>query len=104
MLRHNDLCLQLRRSAGCGVEVVEFEPQQDAIAIGLVVWIADRPMVMFDFEAVKLQDQGAVGHQTLILRAAMRTLAIQQTLIPAAAGFDIANAYERLWSHEKFVG
>jgi hypothetical protein len=43
-----------------GVKVVHFEPEQDAVSIGLVIAVANPPMVVFHFEAVQLKDQLAI--------------------------------------------
>jgi len=42
------------------VKVVHFEPEQDAVSIGLVIAVANPPMVVFHFKAVQLKHQLAV--------------------------------------------
>lgn len=42
------------------VEVVYFEPEQYAVSVRLVIAIANRPMVVFNTEAVQLKDQLAI--------------------------------------------
>ena len=81
------------------VEVIHLKPEQHTIALGSVGWIADGAVMMFDVEAVQLQDERAILHQLLIVLAAMSSAASQQALIPAAAGFDVRDANERLGSH-----
>ena len=34
------------------VKVVHFEPEQDAVSVGLVIAVGNRPMVVFNFKAV----------------------------------------------------
>jgi hypothetical protein len=43
-----------------GVKVVHLEPEQDTVSVGLVIAVANQPMMVFDFEAVKLKDQLAI--------------------------------------------
>jgi hypothetical protein len=81
------------------VKVVHFEPEQDAVSIGLVIAVADRPMVVFNLEAVQLKNQSAVRNQLLVLGASMGAPAAQQALIPSAAGFYIGYCDERLRAH-----
>jgi hypothetical protein len=42
------------------VKVVYFEPEQDAVSVGLVIAVANRSMMVFNFEAVQLKHQLAV--------------------------------------------
>ena len=73
------------------VEVVNLEPQKHAVSVGFVVRIADRAVMMLDVESVQLKNQHTVRYQTLVLFAAVRALASEETLIPAAARFDIGH-------------
>jgi hypothetical protein len=34
------------------VKVVHFKPEQDSVSVGFVIAISNRPMVVFNFEAV----------------------------------------------------
>jgi hypothetical protein len=81
------------------VEVIHLEPEQHTIPVGSVSAIADGAVMMFDFKAVQLQDEAAILHQLLILRAAVSPPAAQQALIPPTAGFDIRDKDERLRAH-----
>lgn len=38
------------------VKVVHFKPKQHAVSVGLVIAVTNRAMVMFNLEAVQLQD------------------------------------------------
>lgn len=53
------------------VEVVDLEPEQDAIAVGLAGWIADGAVMMFYVKAVQLQDEAAILYQLLVVAAAV---------------------------------
>jgi hypothetical protein len=86
-----------------GVKVVHFEPEQDAVSVGLVIAVANRPMMVFDFEAVQLKDQLAIRNQLLVLGASMAAPATQQALVPPAAGFDIGYCDERLRAHRSTI-
>jgi hypothetical protein len=97
--RHDDLGLHLGRAQHGRVEIIGLEPEQDAVAIRLVIGIANRPVMVFDVEAVQLQDQHAMRGQSLIFMAAMRAIAAKQALIPPAAGLDIGNGNEGLGAH-----
>ena len=81
------------------VKVVHFKPEQDAVSIGLVIAVANPPMVVFHFEAVQLKDQLAIGNQLLVMGTSMKTPAAQQSLVPSAAGFHVGYCDERLRSH-----
>jgi hypothetical protein len=81
------------------IKVFYLEPEQDAISIGLVVGIADGPMMVFDLETVQLKNQLAVRSQLFVVRTAMTASATEQTLIPPAAGFDISDCDEGLRTH-----
>ena len=99
MARQDDFGVQFGDTGDRGIEVVDFKPQEYAISIGLVIRITDRSVVVFDLKAVQLQDQHAVGDQSLIFRAAVRALAAEQTLVPPAARFDVGHCDEGLGTH-----
>jgi hypothetical protein len=82
-----------------GVEVVYLEPQQYTISVWLVFTIADGAVMVFDCEAVQLEDKLAVRDQALIFAASVITSAAEETLIPAAACFDVSYCDERLRIH-----
>jgi hypothetical protein len=81
------------------VKVVYFEPEQDAVSVGLVSAVANRPMMVFNFEAVQLKDQLAIRNQLLVLGASVAAPATQQALVPSAAGFYIGYGNERVRAH-----
>lgn len=60
MPRNHDLDAHLGGTLHNCVKVVNFKPQQNAIAIGLVVPIAYRTVMMFYFEAVQLKNKFAI--------------------------------------------
>jgi hypothetical protein len=96
----DDLRLHLGHSRHRGVEVVDFEPEQEAVAIRSVGRVPYRPVVVFDLEAVELKDEDAIADQALIFRAAVCALTAKQPLIPPAAGLDIGDGDEWLGPHD----
>lgn len=75
MAGHDDFGVQFGRASHGGIEVVELEPHEDAIA-AREVRIADRAVMMLDVPAVQLQDQNAAGCiQAFVFWAAVGTLA-----------------------------
>ncbi len=103
MTRQDDLSLQVLSAGQSCVEVVEFKPQEHAISVGRDVWISDATVMMLHIPSVQLKNQPAVRDEPLILPAAMRTLAAQETLIPATARLNIAHTNQGLWNHANFV-
>src|SRR5262249_28915484 len=102
VLRQDDFRLEGGDAGQGSIEIVDLKPQQHAVAIGLVVWIADGPVVMFDVKAVQLEDERAiVRDQALIFRTAVITAAAEETLVPAAAGFNVGDGDEGLGTHQK---
>ena len=99
MARRDDLGLQFIAAPHRRVEIVDFEPEQNAVAVGLVVGIANSAVMMLDFEIMQPQDKPVAANQPLVFLAAVRALAAKQSLIPAARRLDVGNADERLWSH-----
>ena len=89
--RVNDFGFELVCAGQRRIEVANLEPQQEAVAVGAVIGIADRPMVVRDPEPVQLENEGAPRDQPLVFATAVRALAAEQMLIPATAGFDIAD-------------
>ncbi len=56
-----------------GIEVVDLEPQQNSVAVGLGVGSPIILWVMFNGPVVKLKDQAPIRDQTLVLHASVRT-------------------------------
>src|SRR5579859_4434133 len=81
------------------VEVIHLKPEQHTIAVGSAGAIADGAVMMFDVKAVQLQDEPAILHELLIVRAAVSPAAAQQALVPPAAGCNIRYTDERLGAH-----
>ena len=71
MAREDRLRLHVGGTGHGGVEVVDFEPQQQAVAVGLVLRVTDRPVVMLDLKAVELEDQHIIADQSFIDRPAV---------------------------------
>jgi hypothetical protein len=82
------------------VKIVDFKPQQDTVAIGLVIRIADRPVVVFDLKAVKLEDQHTVRDQSFIFRPTVRAPTADETLVSPATRFDVGHRDEGLGPHQ----
>lgn len=99
MLREHDLNSHLRGSLHDFVEVIDLKPQQHAVAVGLMVWVADWPVMVMHVKAVQLKDELSAVDQLLVGRSAVIAAASEQTLIPPAAGFDIGDGDERLGTH-----
>ena len=90
MARQNNLGFKFGDTDERGIEVVDFKPQKYAIAIRLVLGIADRPVVMLDLKPVQLQNQDSLKNQPFIFLPAVVALTAKKSLIPPAAGFDIS--------------
>jgi hypothetical protein len=103
MARQDNLGIQLRSPLNCCIEIVHLEPQENAIPVRPISRIADAPMVVFHAKGMELQDQDAATFESLVLLAAMRALTTQQPLVPAATRFNLAHAYEWLWTHAQVV-
>lgn len=99
MPRLHNLGAHLGRTLHNIVKVVHFKPEQDSIAIWFEMRIGNRSMIMFIDEAMKLQNQTAIGNQLLIGGTTVITPAPQQTLIPSAACLHIGNHDHRLRTH-----
>jgi hypothetical protein len=56
----NDLRAHVSAALHHGVEVIDFEPQQYAVSVGLVVAVPDRAVMVFHFEAMQLEDELSV--------------------------------------------
>jgi 2-keto-4-pentenoate hydratase len=87
----NDLRIHFIGASNSCIEVIDLKPQKNAIPVGLVTRITNRPVVMFDLESMQLKDQDAIRDEPLILCATVRTSAAKQALAPAAACLDIAH-------------
>jgi hypothetical protein len=98
MARHQHVRLHPFRAGDGGVEIVDLEPEEHAVAVGLDGRIADRAVMMLDLPPVQLQDQGIVRNQALVFGPAMRAAAAEEILVPSAARFDVADGDEGLWA------
>lgn len=66
MARHDNLDVQFSGAQHGRFEILHLEPQQHPVAIGLIVPISDRHVVVVTFEAVQLQNELPVGDELLI--------------------------------------
>ncbi len=96
----NHLGAQSTGAFDCGVEVVDFEPQEDAVPVRAGVRVTNRAVVVIDLPIMKLHDQLTVGDETLVLRASVVAVTAEQLLVPPATGFDVAYRDQRLGSHD----
>src|SRR5262245_54426961 len=102
MHRHHDGRAKRGGAADRGVEVIDFEPEQDAVAVGPLLLIADATVMVLHLPTVELQDEPTLAvHKPLVLWAAVVTAAAEHLLIPAARGFDIGHGKQRLWAHDR---
>ena len=99
MPRQHNVGLQFRGARRGGIEVVDLEPEQDAVAIRPVVAIAEGTVVVRDVERVQLHHQPVTVYEPLVLGPAVVAAAPEEPLIPPAAGFDVRHDEERLGSH-----
>ena len=81
------------------VEVVDLKPQKHAVSVWLNILIPDGAVMVLHFPPVQLQNRPTMRDQPFILRATMRALTTEETLIPATARLDITNANEGLCTH-----
>jgi hypothetical protein len=56
MARHKDFRFQFCNPADSGIEIVNLKPEQHSVAIRPVIRITNMPMMMLNFESVKLED------------------------------------------------
>lgn len=67
MPRQHDVDFHFGRASQGRLEVVQLEPQQDAVAVWPVPGVADGAMIVLDLEGVELQYELAAARQTLVL-------------------------------------
>src|SRR3954447_11408694 len=84
----------------CAVDLIDLEPEQQAVTRRQVMRVANWSVMMLLLPAVKLQDQLSRKNEPLIVGPAVHALTAEQSLIPPAARLNIANAYQRLRSHQ----
>jgi len=94
--RHDHLDSHLIGALDDGVEVVDLEPEEKAVAVGFVVAVGDETVMVRRLEAVELQDELVVEAETIVVRAAMVAAEAEELLVPAAAGLDVSNSDEGL--------
>ena len=96
----DDLGWQLRGPGHGGIEILDLKPQQHAVAIGTVIRITHRAVIMVHFPVMELHDQGLAIHEPLVLRTTVVALTAKQSLIPSTRCFDVRDGNERLWAHD----
>lgn len=85
-----------------GIEIIHFKPQEGTVT-GWNVWVTNRAMMMVRVPPVQLQYEAPLRDQSLIMRTTMGAPAVKETLIPSAAGFNIAHANQWLWTHRDLL-
>ena len=100
MARLDDLSLQFGDTGDRGIEVVDFKPQEHAVAIGRVISITDRPVAVFDLKTV--QPGGSAHHSRPIAHIPPRRARSDSrgAAVSTAARFDIGHRDERLGTHQ----
>jgi hypothetical protein len=99
MTRHEDFSAHRLGPYNGSVKVVNLEPEKQAVPRRHVVRVADASVVMFHFPSVQLHHELAGMDEAFVIRPAMIALAVEQPLIPSAAGLNVSNANQWLWSH-----
>jgi hypothetical protein len=99
MRRHDDIDAHLHTAVDCRVEIVDLEPQQDAVAIGAVVGLADATVIVLYVEVMQLHHEPITIDEALVVGAAVVAANPQQLLVPPAAGLDIGGTDQRLRVH-----
>ncbi len=94
----DDLGAQFGDPSEGGIEVLDFEPEQDSVAVRKVS-VPDPSMVVGDVPGMELKDEDLPGDQLFVVVAAMRAAATQEALIPPAAGLDVTDTDEWLRAH-----
>lgn len=101
MARQNNLSFQTLGARNCRIKILNFEPQQHAVADS-EVRLAYAPVMMRHLPIVQLKNQPAIRDQPLVIWAAMGALAPEKLLIPAARRLDVPRANKRLWMHRPY--
>lgn len=105
----HDRCLELPRAFNGGVEIVDLEPEQHAVADGQV-GIAHRAVVVINVPRVQLQDQPVAAPlgvvqlrvaQTLVLGTTVTALATEQAFVESTRGFNVTACNQRLSAHDR---
>jgi hypothetical protein len=98
--RNHDRRAQVPEARHRGVEVVDLEPGEDAVAVRPVIGVAEVAMMVVDLEAVELQDQLACAvHEPLVPRAAVCAARAEEPLIESARRLDVVAHDEGLGAH-----
>ena len=101
MTRHDDFNVHFRGALHDRIEVVYLKPQQYAVAVWLVVRIANGAVIVIRFKGVQLKNKFAILNQPLINGTSVIASAAQQALVPAAARFHIGDRNQRVSTHRQ---
>lgn len=107
----HDLGIELTGAGDHFLKVVDFEPQQYAVADRLC-WVANGTMMMIGMPIVQLQDQPVASPfarvvpwvpQPLIFRTTMPSCTAEQSLVPLARGLNVLAEDERVCTHGPII-
>jgi hypothetical protein len=102
--RYDHLHCHLVGALHDGVEVVDLEPKQEAVAVGFVVAVGNVAVVVLGLEAVELKDELVIEAEAVIVWTTMVAAQVEEALVPATAGLDVRNCDEGLGAHEGSFG
>src|SRR3954454_22090266 len=98
--RQHDVGVERFSAANRVVEIVDLEPERDAVAVRPRRWVADWAMVMLDSEAMQLEHEASVAKQALVFLSTVPAVTTEQLLIPTTAPRNVGDRDQRLRSHE----
>ena len=99
MRRHDDIDAHLCTSTDRRVEIINLEPQQDAVSIGVVVRLADATVIVLYLKVVQLHHKPISIDQAFVVGAAVVATDAEQLLVPTAAGLNISGTDKGLRVH-----
>jgi hypothetical protein len=91
--RQEDLGFQLRSAGDRRVDVVDLEPQQDAIAVRFGRGVTNRAVMVFDITPVQMKNHRAVPDEAFVFRTAVGAFTAEEAL--GTTGYSLRR-HERL--------
>src|SRR4051794_28057778 len=98
--RQHEVGVERFSAANRVVEIVDLEPERDAVPVRPRRWVADWAMVMLDSEAMQLEHETSVAKQALVFLSTVPAVTTEQLLIPTTAPRNVGDRDQRLRSHE----
>jgi hypothetical protein len=89
--RQHDLRVERFGATDSVVEVIDLEPERDAVAVRPQRGVADSAVVMLDLEAMELKHEPSIAKQALVFLSAMPAVATEQVLVPTTASRHIGD-------------